>query len=148
MTFDKKKSAGFLANHMARLFAIGLHRRIKPLGLAPAQFMTLLELWEESGITQKELGLRLDVEQATMANTISRMERDGLIVRTPHPTDKRAQLIHVTDKANGLKQGALDAARQQNQSAFGCLPADEQKQFLNLMSKVIGNMKDQDSEQQ
>ncbi len=40
------RSAGFLANHMARLFAVALQRRIKPLGLAPAQFMTLLELWE------------------------------------------------------------------------------------------------------
>ncbi|MEO0363426.1 MAG: MarR family transcriptional regulator, partial [Pseudomonadota bacterium] len=39
MTFAKSKSAGYVANHMARLFAIGLQRRIKPLGLAPAQFM-------------------------------------------------------------------------------------------------------------
>ena len=49
MTFDKTRSAGFLANHMARLFAKGLQQEIRPLGLAPAQFMTLLALWERTG---------------------------------------------------------------------------------------------------
>ena len=72
-TFDRARSAGYLANHMARLFAQRLHERIRPLGLAPAQFMTLLALWEEDGLTQRDLFERLDVEQATMANTLARM---------------------------------------------------------------------------
>ena len=59
MTFEKSRSAGYLANHMARLFAQHLHRRIRPLGLAPAQFMTLLELWDDDGLTQKDLVARL-----------------------------------------------------------------------------------------
>ena len=80
MDFRKDESAGYLANHMARLFAIALNERIGPLGLAPAQFMTLLELWNEDGLSQKDLVQRLDVEQATMANTLSRMERDVLVL--------------------------------------------------------------------
>lgn len=142
MAFDKMKSAGFLANLMARLFARGLQQRIKPLGLAPAQFMTLLELWREDGITQKELVARLDVEQATMANTITRMERDGLIIRKSHPDDGRAQSLHLTQKAKAIEHDAVTAAKGVNQTAFKNLSADEQKQFLELMRKVIGNLKD------
>jgi len=140
MTFEKQKSAGYLANHMARLFAQGLAARIKPLGIVPGQFPALLALWEEDGLTQKELIARLDLEQATIANTLSRMERDGLIRRTPHPSDARAQQIWLTAAARAIRQAAQTAAMNQNKLALSALAPAEQKQFINLMNRVINAM--------
>lgn len=139
MAFDKSQSAGFLANHMARLFASELQTALKPLGLAPAQFMTLLELWEENSLTQKQLVQRLDVEQATMANTLRRMERDGLIIRRANPKDGRAQFICLTVEAMQLERAAKMAAGQVNGKALhgiNGLPA-----FLAQIGQVIGNLK-------
>ncbi len=141
MAFDKQNSAGFLANHMARLFAHGLHQRIKPLGLAPAQFMVLLELWDEDRQTQKTLADHLDVEQPTMANTIARMIRDGLIVRIQHPNDKRAQCLILTNKARELEKPAKLAALEQNKMAYGDMDEGEQERFMGAMRVIIGNMK-------
>ncbi|PLX37276.1 MAG: MarR family transcriptional regulator [Hyphomicrobiales bacterium] len=141
MSFDRTRSAGYLANHMARLFATGLAARIKPLGLAPAQFMTLLELWQEDGLTQKQLVARLDVEQATMANTLARMERDGLIVRRPHPDDGRAQSVNLTEKARALEAPATEAAAAQNAMALSDLDDAERRQFLALTQRVIAAMR-------
>ena len=140
MGFEKGRSAGFLANHMARLFAAGLATRIAPLGIAPAQFMVLLELWSEDGLTQKELVERLSVEQATMANTLARMERDELIVRRPSKTDKRSRTVWLTDQARGLKEPAIRAAGAQNDVALKGFDAEERAHFLNMMIRVIGNM--------
>ncbi|WP_299439649.1 MarR family winged helix-turn-helix transcriptional regulator [uncultured Rhodospira sp.] len=142
MTFSKTTSAGYLANHMARLFAHGLHRRIQPLGLAPAQFMTLLELWGEDGLTQKQLVERLDVEQATMANTLRRMERDGLITRCPHPDDGRAHQTWLTPTARDLRAAATAAAEAQNDHALSDLSDEERTVFLDLMRRVVRTMKD------
>ncbi|MCE8521183.1 MarR family transcriptional regulator [Ruegeria pomeroyi] len=133
-------SAGYLANHMARLFAAGLARRIQPLGLAPAQFMVLLELWHSDGRTQADLTAALDVEQATMANTLKRMERDGLIRRLPSEEDRRARLIHLTDRARALEAEAKTAAGAQNAQALAGLDAAERATFIALMRRVIGNM--------
>lgn len=141
MAFDKTRSAGFLANHMARLFAKGLQQAIKPLGLAPAQFMTLLALWEEDGLTQRELVERLDVEQATMANTLTRMERDRLIERRAHPEDGRSQSIHLTKKAVALREAATSAARGVNAVALEPLSEAERQAFLDLTRRVIGALK-------
>jgi len=138
MDFKKDESAGYLANHMARLFANALHERIRPLGLAPAQFMTLLELWEEDGLTQKDLVRRLDIEQATMANTLKRMERDGLITRQENPDDRRAQLIRLTDKARALQDDATAAANAVNGIALADLSDDERRAFIGVMARVIG----------
>ena len=139
MTF-RNNSAGFLANHMARLFAKGLQHRIRPIGLAPAQFMTLLELWERDGIAQRELTRKLDVEQATMANTLIRMERDGLIERRSHPEDGRSQSIHLTPKAIALREAATAAARAQNEVALAELSTEERGLFIDLMRRVIASM--------
>lgn len=141
MDFEKDKSAGYLANHMARLFALALHERIAPLGLAPAQFMTLLELWEKDGLTQKDLVQRLDIEQATMANTLKRMERDGLIRREPDPDDRRSQLIRLTPEARALEGPAKDAAQAVNAKALAGLLDDERDTFIRLMTRVTSALR-------
>ena len=100
--------------------------------------MTLLELWEEDGRTQKDLVRRLDIEQATMANTLKRMERDGLIIRQENPKDRRAQLIRLTEKARALQDDATAAANAVNAIALGGLSEDERRVFIRMMTRVIG----------
>ncbi|WP_238369830.1 MarR family winged helix-turn-helix transcriptional regulator [Heliomarina baculiformis] len=137
MTFSKDQSAGYLANHMARIFAQGLTARIKPLGLTTGTFPALLELWETDGLTQKQLTERLDIEQATMANTLARMERDGLIVRKKDANDGRAQRIWLTDSARNLRDPAIAAAQEENAMRLAGLTEDEKRQFIALIQKVI-----------
>ena len=141
MEFEKTRSAGYLANHMARLFANRLAAEIDVLGLAPAQFMTLLELWERDGLTQAELIDRLDVEQATLANTLSRMDRDGLIKRTPHPNDKRAKLIWLTQKSRDLEVDAKASAAKINHQALKGLNEAEIGLFLKLAQRVVTSLR-------
>ena len=141
MTFDKENSAGYLANHMARLFARGLQDRIAPLGIVTGQFPILLELWEQDGITQRELLAKLDIEQATLANTLTRMERDGLIKRTKHPSDARARQIWLTTEARSVRDAAYTAARAQNERALSGLSSDERIQFLDYMRRVVDAMR-------
>ena len=142
MSFDKKKSMGFAANHLARLFAHRLQDEIAPLGLAPAQFMTLLELWEADGLTQADLTARLDVEQATMANTLKRMERDGLVTKAPHPQDRRAQLVFLTGKARKLEKPAKEAAQSVNKKAVSGLSKAQASEALKLVCAMIDNLRD------
>ncbi len=135
------ESAGYLVNHIARLFADGLRKRVEPLGIVPGQFPALLELWIEDGQTQKQLVEKLDIEQATLANTLSRMERDGLIVRTPHPSDRRAKIVRLTDKAKSIRDDAYAAASDTNDQAMALLTEAEQRQFVDFMQRIIKTMK-------
>ena len=137
MSFVKNDSAGYLINHMARLFAQELTARIKPLGLTTGTFPALLELWDQDGLTQKQLVTRLGIEQATMANTLNRMERDGLVTRRKDPKDGRAQLVWLTDRARSLQGPAIAAAEGVNGDLLSGLTGDEQAQLLALMGKVI-----------
>ncbi|UWQ73443.1 MarR family winged helix-turn-helix transcriptional regulator [Leisingera sp. M658] len=137
MKFEKENSAGYLVNHTARLFAAGLQERITPLGITIGQFPILLELWVKDGVTQRELLQKLALEQATLANTLNRMERDGLIVRKKHPSDARSQQIWLTAKGQATRESAYQAANDQNEQSLAPLSIEERKQFMGLMRRII-----------
>ena len=133
----KDQSAGYLMNHIACQFAILLSEGLKPLGIAPAQFPILIELWNKDGLSQQELVERADLKQATIANTLARMERDGLITREPNPEDARSRLIMLTEHARALQSSSTEIAKAINQESLADLSADEQKLFLEMAQKII-----------
>lgn len=67
------------------------------------------------------------MNQATFANTLTRMERDGLIIRKEHPADSRARRIHLTEKARHIKDAAYAAANETNNCAMNHLSNQEQQ---------------------
>lgn len=71
----RRESLGYQVNHLARLLAQALAAQIAPFGVVPGQFAQLLALFEQDGMTQRELCDRVRIEQPTMANTLQRMQR-------------------------------------------------------------------------
>ncbi|HEX2078455.1 MAG TPA: MarR family transcriptional regulator [Longimicrobium sp.] len=145
MKFDRQQSPGHLINYLARLFARALYRRIDRHGVTRGQFPVLLVLWEQEGATQTQLAERLAVEQPTMANTLKRMERDGLIVRVPDAEDRRQARIHLTPRGRALEEALIASARETNAVALADLDPAETQQFLALARRVIQNL-ERDSE--
>lgn len=140
MRFDRQRSPGYLVNYLARLFARALYRRIAPHGVTRGEFPVLLMLWEAEGATQTELAERLAVEQPTMANTLKRMERDGLIERVPDPGDRRQARIHLTPRARGLEEVLTGSARAANAAALAGLSEEERETFLALARRIVRNL--------
>lgn len=141
MSFDKTRSAGALATDIARLYAAALQRLLLPLGLSRAQFLALSELWLEDGLTQRDLTERLGVEQATMANTLARMERDRLIERRPHPDDGRSQQVWLSQAARDLQTPATMAAVEANDLVISGLPVAERELFFSMLGRVMSGLR-------
>lgn len=139
MAFDRSNSATYLAGQLAKGFARSLQQRAATLGFSPGQFPVLIELWQQDGLTQKQILDRLDVEQATLANTLSRMERDGLIIRTPHPTDRRAQTVSLSDRGRALESEAKDAACEAEDALLGGFRSFEKQLMLEYMRMAVEN---------
>jgi DNA-binding MarR family transcriptional regulator len=139
MANDRPESATQLATQFARSVTRALQSRAVRLGFSPGQFPVLLELWEEEGLTQRQLLDRVDVEQATMANTLARMERDGLIERRVHPRDRRAQQIFLTEKARAMREEALTLAREAEDAVFSGFRRFEKELLKEYIRWAIAN---------
>ncbi|KAA3514845.1 MarR family transcriptional regulator [Agrobacterium vitis] len=144
MLFDRRQSPTYLVSQLAKEFARALQVRAEGLGFSAGQFPILLELWEEQGLTQKQLLERVAVEQATMANTLSRMERDGLIERKPHPSDRRAQLVFLTAKGEGLRDQAISAAFEADEALFQGFRRFERELMLEFIRQALENARNGD----
>ena len=139
-TFERRRSFGHQVNHLARLFARSLGARIKPLGVAPGQFAQLLALYEEDSLTQSELCERVRIDPSTMAHSLKRMERDGLVKRTRDSADRRQTKVHLTSHAHALRNDLTRAAMHVNALALQDLGDGEADEVLASISKVIDNL--------
>lgn len=133
----REQSAGYMTNWAARLLIRTISPKLEAIGMTVGYLPVFFALTESSRLTQKQMADAIGVEQPTMAATLSRMERDGLIDRTPDPLDRRSALISLTPEAQRKLQLVETAIDETNARAFSLLSADERRQFFEVMRKVV-----------
>ena len=99
MDLDVLSTPGHLISLAARGFARLSEARLKPLGFGVGHLPVLVALQDGRASTQRDLARFARIEQPPMAQMLARMERDGLIRRTPDPADGRMSRITLTEAA-------------------------------------------------
>jgi DNA-binding MarR family transcriptional regulator len=79
---------------------------LEPLGITYPQYVTLLVLWEEDGLSVKRLGQRLALDSATLTPLLKRLEQQKLVERRRDEDDERVVRIHLTPTGRALRQQA------------------------------------------
>jgi DNA-binding MarR family transcriptional regulator len=138
MTYKREASAGYLTNLAGRLFVRAIERRLA--GGSAGPMPVFLALADGSTLSQAALAKWAVVEQPTMANTLNRMERDGLIARTPDPSDRRSAFISLTPLGRERAAQALDSARTVNALALDGFTPEERDSFFDLLRRVAANL--------
>jgi DNA-binding MarR family transcriptional regulator len=138
---------GYLVNRAARLMAQMFSRRLQRHGVALAQWAILLFLYAKDGQTQRELSRVVAIEPPTVARTIDRMVRDGLVRREPHPRDGRATRIRLTPRALALREELAAESMAGNQLAARVLSDDELETLKTLLRRVIDGLTREEDEQ-
>jgi DNA-binding MarR family transcriptional regulator len=75
-----------------------LRRETRDVGVSPAQVSLLVAIKYEPGIGVRELAGRERVSPPAMSNHVDRLERDGLVTRTPSADDRRRVGLTLTDE--------------------------------------------------
>jgi MarR family transcriptional regulator, transcriptional regulator for hemolysin len=143
MNFERTGSSGYMTNWAARLFAREIDRRLAAIGLSSAYMPVFFALAAGNELSQRALAETAAVEQPTMAATLKRMERDGLIARKPDPSDGRASLISLTPLARGKLNDVRAAGQAVNEAAMAPLSRSERELYLALLGKVVGALSKQ-----
>jgi DNA-binding MarR family transcriptional regulator len=100
MTTPTDMSAiSWLLADTSRLIRKLADRRLGVLGLTRVQWQALGNLKRLGPLTQVALADIMEVETATIARLIDRLESAGWIERHPSPHDRRVKLVSSTDKA-------------------------------------------------
>ena len=140
MYFEVLSTPGHLISLAARGFARLSEARLKPLGFGVGHLPVLVALQDGRANTQRDLARFAKIEQPSMAQMLVRMERDGLIQRTPDATDGRSSRIALTVVARTRLPEACAALFEGNREALGGFTDEEAAQLVALLTRVIANL--------
>lgn len=129
-----------MINWAARLFAREMDDALRPFGLASGQLPVFFALADGEPLPQRELVRLAAVEQSTMAKTLARMERDGLIQRSPDPNDRRSMLISLTSSAAIRLPDIAAAVAAINAKSHLYLSVEDSELLLNLLRRVVSSL--------
>jgi DNA-binding MarR family transcriptional regulator len=91
-------------------------------------------------LSQKELAQAAGVEQPTMAETITRLVRDGLVRRDPNPDDRRSIGISLTRLSRARFPKARAILVESECEAMTGLSDDEKALLRDLLKRVLKNL--------
>ena len=79
---------------------------LEPLGLTYPQYLVMLVLWQEDGVTVSAIGSRLGLDSGTLTPLLKRLEAAGLLSRLRDAADERQVRITLTAPGRALKAKA------------------------------------------
>ena len=77
------------------------------LRLTYPQYLVMLVLWHEDGLTVRALGERLHLNSGTLTPMLKRMEQAGLVRRARDKRDERLVRTELTEAGRDLRTAAL-----------------------------------------
>jgi len=140
MDIDVLSTPGHLISLAARGFARLSEARLKPLGFGVGQVPVLVALQDGRASTQRDLARFAKIEQPPMAQMLARMERDGLIKRTPDPADGRSSRITLTRVAKARLPNAIATVLRGNREVLRNFTDEEAGMLVDLLTRLIANL--------
>jgi DNA-binding MarR family transcriptional regulator len=137
---DHERILGLAVNTLGRNITWSLAQRTARHGVFPGVNPVIAWLMQLSDSTQSELSRLVGIEQPTMAVTLKRMERDGLISRSPDPTHGRRTTVRLTAKGRKLSQLMTRAAREVEKLATKGLSPRDVDEFFRVATVMTQNL--------
>ena len=110
---------------------------LKPFALSFARYelLRLLAFTRGGELPMSSAIARLQVHPTSVANTVDRLQRDGLVERAPHPTDGRATMVRLTSEGRALAEQATEAL---NAQVFSqpLLSAEDETCLVSIIARM------------
>ncbi|MGC4089245.1 MAG: MarR family transcriptional regulator [Polyangiaceae bacterium] len=133
----------FWINHASRLLTRHFEQQLRPLDFGMAYLPVVIALKKHGTLLQAQLAELARVEQSTMAALLTRMQRDGLIVREQDPDDGRAARVSLSAKAKARLPAAKQLLDRIGARATAGFSERERETLAALLQRVVTNLEEQ-----
>jgi DNA-binding MarR family transcriptional regulator len=140
LEFPPTESSGYLVRDAHRAFQRLLERRIAAYGVTRGQWYFLRVLWNQDGLSQRELSARVGMMEPTTVIALQSMERSGLIRRVRAADDRRRAQVWLTAKAKRLRRVLLGVARRITEEAEAGIKRADLARFQHAIAHMTANL--------
>lgn len=120
----------------------GLDGDRRPCGapLTVPHAYALLELLQHRGcLTVSDLAAKLSIDRTNVSRLTARMDKDGELIREPHPEDARAHILRLTDAGLALARSVDRSSAKYSRELMAHLGGDAERfvQTLNALQSAM-----------
>ncbi len=140
--YSIEKSIGFFIYRTALVMKSALQRTLKNKGfnITAEQWAILRVLWEEEGLSQKEIGDRLFKDKPNVTRIVDALEKKRLVFRQAVYNDRRKYALYLTKEGKKLQAELLPTAQQMQEKATNSLTKSDLETLQNLLNIIYGNL--------
>jgi DNA-binding MarR family transcriptional regulator len=135
--FDVATAPGHLIRRAQQIAVSIFADRLAASDITPVQFAILNALSDTPDMDQVTLAKRVAFDPATSGSVIGRLEAKGWLTRQAHATDRRRKLLVVTPEGLQALASMQAAVAEVQTHILAPLNADEQKQFVDLLARLV-----------
>lgn len=130
------ENIGRYFSQMYRKGRIFYTQELKKFGLGSGQSIFLFQLYKKDGITQEELANTLYIDKGTTARSLKTLEEQGFIKKEHVVSDKRLNMIYLTEKALKLEEEITNILKKWDGILSNSLSSEEKETLLQLLKKI------------
>lgn len=105
------------------------------------QLKMLVVLWDKDGRTQNELGESIGRFKTSVTKLVDGLEKRKLIQRVQHPTDRRSNLVCLTQLGKNIRKQLLPIIEKTLDQAHKNIDKDKLVEFHIVLSQIENNLK-------
>jgi DNA-binding MarR family transcriptional regulator len=131
-----------LARWVSILYRYGqsyVTKRIESYNLGSGQFVALITLFGNDGISQDQMSKYLKIDKASIAKAVRPLEKEGYIRREVDENDKRAYKVYLTQKAFDIREELFEVINEWENTLLSDLSDSDKELFLKFLKKVALN---------
>jgi MarR family transcriptional regulator, organic hydroperoxide resistance regulator len=139
-TLPLARSLGYHLRTLTETWSVLLQRRLGPLGGTFPQWRYLRELWEEDGLSQRELSDRVGRQAATTVTALRILKRSGLIKTVRAKEDRRKRRVFLTKKGRALNQALTPLIIEIENQVLRSVADNEIARFKHSLARMQENI--------
>lgn len=140
--FSADRHIGTALRETYRAFARALTQNLAPLGLTLSMWFALRSLWEVDGLSQADLGRRIELNPAAIVAVLNALQAAGLVERRRTRKDRRVYMVFLTAAGRKLRTRATALALQGDARAMRGIKHEEIEQALAILKRLRSNLAD------
>jgi DNA-binding MarR family transcriptional regulator len=130
---------GFLLNRAAMRIRQMTEGALAPLNIFPKHYGLMAVIKANGPTTQQAIGDVLKVDRTTMVLLVDDAESKDIVIRNPHPTDRRCYLLGLSENGQKVYEKAHRLVKKVEDEFFGVLKEQEKDNLITLLGKLFQN---------
>jgi len=141
--YPPELSAGYVVRIAHRLLQRELEETLAFSGVSRGQWFFLRALWNEDGLTQRELSARVGMMEPTTVVALNGMEKSKLVYRVRDKGDRRKVRVHLTETGRGVREKLLPLVKKINDRATAGISAHDLRKFHLVIEQMTENLRNE-----